>query len=79
MKKIILASLAAIALAACSHGHHGPKGGHQNPEIDNALKACHESVSKTNDKTKDHSAIDACMKAKGFEKPAGHPEPKATK
>lgn len=75
MKKLLGVSALAMVLAACSSSndrpqplHGGPQGG--NPQVEAALKACHESVGQTQDQAK----FDACMKEKGFEKPAAQPQ-----
>lgn len=75
MKKLVTVSALAVLLAACSHHEHHHKGKHHSPELEAAMKSCHESVGKTNDRTK----FEECMKAKGFEKPADHPGKKAPK
>lgn len=75
MKKLISFSLLALMLSACSQPHHhkdgnhyGMKAHHQNPELIQAMKACH-----TQDNMKNMQAFEACLKAKGFERPANHP------
>lgn len=40
---------------------------HNNSEFEQAMLACHQSSNK------DFAAFESCMKAKGFEKPAGMP------
>lgn len=85
MKKLLALSTLVVALAACSERPAPPQHGqdqapqhaqgqmpHHNSEIDAALKSCHETIGKTQDMSK----LDACMKAKGFEKPANHPKGK---
>lgn len=44
-----------------------------NSALDAALKACGSSVSKDSNGRPDHTAMDACMKAKGFSPPQGGP------
>ncbi|MDU8923450.1 hypothetical protein RYD26_00700 [Pasteurellaceae bacterium LIM206] len=75
MKKLLGIAAVTMALAACSsHSDNrpqppqgqGPQGG-ANPQVEAALKACHESVGQTQDQAK----FDACMKEKGFERPEG--------
>lgn len=76
MKKLLGISALAMMLAACSSSHDRPQppqahGGHaHNPQIEAALKACHEAVGQT----KDQAKFETCMKEKGFEKPADHPK-----
>lgn len=81
MKKLLgIAALAAL-LAACSqHDRRPPPPPHegnaeQHTQIEAALKACHEELKGK----KDEAKFDACMSAKGFEKPQGKPQGKAPK
>ena len=64
--------LAIPALAAStSTGNASQAGG--NAAIEVALKACASQVSADSSGKPDRTAFDACMKAKGFEKPSGPP------
>lgn len=49
----------------------GAQGG--NPQVEEALKACQQSVGASQDQVK----FDACMKEKGFVKPDQQPAPQA--
>ncbi len=73
MKKLLAASALSVILVACSSpyecSHHGPKGRPHSPELEAAMKECHESVGQS----RNMARFDDCMKEKGFEKPAGHP------
>ncbi|WP_150539255.1 hypothetical protein [Actinobacillus vicugnae] len=69
MKKLLGISVLAMLLAACSNERpHHPYPHKANPAVEEALKACHESVGSMQDREK----FDACMQEKGFEKPAQH-------
>lgn len=46
---------------------------HKNPELKKAMKECHKAVKSK----KDTAKFEACLKEKGFEKPANHPKVKA--
>ncbi|WP_439242647.1 hypothetical protein [Lonepinella sp. BR2474] len=74
MKKLLGVSFLAVLLTACTSESNqrpqGPRGERpQNPQLEAAMKSCHESVGQTQDRTK----FEACMKEKGFEKPAARP------
>ncbi|SUT85467.1 secreted protein [Actinobacillus ureae] len=75
MKKLLGISTLAVLLAACSSPNE-PTQVSQITEADSlakveeALKACQESV----DESKDQIKFDACMKEKGFERPAAKQE-----
>ncbi len=69
MKKLVAISTIILALAACSNEGKGPHGKPpHNPEMEAAMQECQKTVTNKEDRT----AFDACMKAKGFEKPADH-------
>ncbi|MDG4951630.1 hypothetical protein NYR70_00105 [Actinobacillus equuli subsp. equuli] len=68
---VLLAVLLVVLLTACS----APNGPAQAPQVtetnslykvEEALKACQESVGES----KDQIEFDACMREKGFERPA---------
>lgn len=63
--------LAASAMAADSATNASAPGNHA--AIEAALKACAAQVGVDANGRPDRTAFDACMKAKGFEKPAGPP------
>ncbi|WGE50834.1 hypothetical protein NYR75_00100 [Actinobacillus equuli subsp. haemolyticus] len=71
MKKLLGISTLAVLLAACSSPNE-PTQVSQVTEADSlakveeALKACQESVGES----KDQIEFDACMREKGFERPA---------
>ena len=83
MKKTALALslLATLGLAQADNGPPPGGGPGNNPALDAALKDCAASASKGSDGRPDFSAMETCMKAKGFEKPAkppaGGPPPNA--
>ena len=62
MKKLLVASIAALMLAACSSSS-APQG---SASVEAALQECRQTVGETADR----AAFDACMKSKGFERPA---------
>ncbi|QBQ64055.1 hypothetical protein EXH44_07370 [Actinobacillus indolicus] len=69
MKKLVAISTIILALAACSNEGKDPHGKPpHNPEMEVAMQECQKTVTNKEDRT----AFDACMKAKGFEKPADH-------
>ena len=81
MKKLLgIAALAAL-LAACSQHDRRPppppqgEQAQQHAQIEAALKSCHEELKGKKDEVK----FDACMNAKGFEKPQDKPHGKAPK
>ena len=71
MKKLLVASVAALMLAACSsssapqqeEAQAAPQG---SASVETALQECRQTVGETADR----AAFDACMKSKGFERPA---------
>ncbi len=76
MKTLFAASLAAaLMLSACANTFQdkpkaaAPKG--SNPAVEAALQECRQSVGATADR----AAFDACMKAKGFERPTPKDQP----
>lgn len=81
MKHTALA-LTLLATLGLAHADNNPPpngGPGNNPALDAALKECSASAGKSSDGRPDFSAMEACMKAKGFEKPskppAGGPPP----
>lgn len=54
------------------HGPPSPPGGH-NPAIDAALADCAQSLGAGREQLPDMAKMDACMRAKGFQKPKGPP------
>ncbi|MDO4430726.1 MAG: hypothetical protein Q4B95_05450 [Lonepinella koalarum] len=68
MKKLVLLSSLLLATSAFAHEHHHHQ--HSNPAVNKAMKECYEATGKTHDQAK----LEACMKDKGFEKPAHHPK-----
>lgn len=72
MKKILSVAFASLALSACSSASNeqrpqDPQGQPaNNPAIEKALQECHQTLGDS----KDMSKLDACMKEKGFDKPA---------
>ena len=75
MKQFALALtlLATLGLAQADNGPPPGGGPGNNPALDAALKECAASSSRGSDGRPDFTALDACMKAKGFEKPAKPP------
>lgn len=64
----------ATSTTAPPHAHHhGAPPSTGNAALDAAMKACAESVAKDAHGGPDHTAMDACLKAKGFTPPAGGP------
>ena len=74
MKNFVLAlTLLATMGFAQAQSQDGPPpggGGNQSPELQAAIKACMSSATKGSDGKPVFSAVEACLKAKGFEKPA---------
>lgn len=66
MKKLSVLVAAFFAVSAYAHDHHK----HANPAVNKAMKECYEA----NGKNHDYAKLEACMKEKGFEKPAHHPK-----
>ena len=70
MKKLLIASIAAgLFLSACSSTGTQTDDKQQaasQPSVEQALQECKQSVGATADR----AAFDACMKSKGFERPA---------
>ncbi len=76
MKKLFAASLAAaLMLSACANSSQdkpqaeASKAG--NPAVETALQECQQSAGANADR----AAFDACMKAKGFERPTPKDQP----
>lgn len=51
----------------------GPPPGGRNTAVDAALAACAQSLGASQGAPPDPAKMDACMSAKGFQKPAGPP------
>lgn len=66
MKYLILP---LILLSTLTYANVPPEG--KNPALEQALKECHAVV----DAKTDRIAFDACMKAKGFDRPKDKPKP----
>jgi uncharacterized protein YcfL len=70
MKKLLVASIAALMLAACSSSSAPQEEAQAAPQgsasVEAALQECRQTVGETADR----AAFDACMKSKGFERPA---------
>lgn len=45
---------------------------HHNPKLSQAMKECHQRLNNS-DSTQVMAQFEACLKEKGFEKPANHP------
>lgn len=80
MKKVLLsaiflmASVSAMAQSTSSNGGPGDgKGPGKNPAVEAAIKECASSVAKDSNGRPDHSAMEACMTAKGFTPPPHGP------
>lgn len=73
--RTLLAWSAALGLAyaTSSSAQNGPQPGGKNAALDAAIQACSASVAKDSSGRPDHTAMDACMTAKGFTKPSGPP------
>lgn len=69
------AAALGLAYVAGSSAQNAPpaNGGGKNAALDAAIQACSASVSKDANGRPDHTAMDACMTAKGFTKPSGPP------
>jgi hypothetical protein len=75
MKKTALA-LTLLATFGLAHADNAPPPGGGpggNSALDAALKECSTSITKNSDGRPDMATMDACMKAKGFEKPSKPP------
>ncbi|MCP1659118.1 hypothetical protein [Neisseria perflava] len=76
MKKLLIPAALAMLLAACSSTGEGRRHGHdrgpqqKNPAVEKALQECRQTVGDSQDRSK----FDACMKEKGFERPAQPPK-----
>lgn len=67
-------AMAALSLAAFAADSATEKrGGSRNPEFEAAIQACSNSVAKDSRGGPDRTAMDSCMSAKGFTRPAGPP------
>jgi hypothetical protein len=75
MKKTALAFtlLASLGLAYADNAPPPGGGPGKNAALDAALKECSASITKDSNGRPDMSAMDVCMKAKGFEKPSQSP------
>lgn len=74
MKKLLATAAFALILSACSSNseHKAPQPQPQqgaNPAVEQALQECQQAVGASQDR----AAFDACMKEKGFERPAQAP------
>lgn len=67
MKKLLALSFALFTASAYAH-EHGYK--HSNPAVNKAMKECYHAAGDKHD----YAKLEACMKEKGFEKPAHHPK-----
>lgn len=67
MKKLVVLSSVLLAVSAFANEHHHK---HSNSAVNKAMQECYESTGKTHD----YAKLEACMKEKGFEKPAHHPK-----
>lgn len=75
MKKLLGISTLAVLLVACSSPNESSQVSQVTEinslsKVEEALKACQESVGESKDQIK----FDACMKEKGFERPAAQQE-----
>lgn len=67
MKKLLIASIAAgLFLSACSATKKPEQEQAPQASVEQALQECKQTVGETADR----AAFDACMKSKGFERPA---------
>lgn len=75
MKKLLATAAFALILSACASNSEEtaqqPQAQQGNPAVEQALKECSEAQGASQDR----AAFDACMKAKGFERPAQAPAP----
>ena len=71
MKKLWIAAVAAgLMMTACSSSKDAAA-----PEANLTAEQAMQECQKTVGATPDQAAIDACMKEKGFERPAAAPAP----
>ena len=73
---ITLITASGLSCAATGSVPDGPPpsgGPGQNPALDTAMKACASTVAKDASGRPDRTALDTCMTAKGFTKPAMPP------
>lgn len=70
---LALALMATLGMAQADNAPPSGGGPGNNPALEAALKTCSISVAQGNDGRDDPKEMDACMKAKGFEKPAKPP------
>ena len=80
MKKfaLLLALTTSLGLAQADNAPPDgapPRGGApgHNPALEAALKACEATLSSSSNQLPDATTMDACMTAKGYEKPAKPP------
>ena len=75
MKKaaLVFALMTAFGLAQADNAPPSGGGPGNNAALEAAMKACASSVAQGSDGRPDRSAFEACMTAKGFEKPAKPP------
>lgn len=69
---IAVGFLALGAIAADSSSQESRPGPGKNPAIDAAIKECMSSTAKDSNGRPDRTAVDACMKSKGFTPPPHH-------
>ena len=81
MKKVLAATAMVLALAACAgKGEQKPQPQGGNAAVEQALQECRTMVeaNQKTDQAQNQAAFDACMKEKGFVRPAGQqPAPAA--
>ena len=70
MKKLLVASVAALMLAACSSSSAPQEEAQAAPQGSASVEAALQECRQTGGETADRAAFDACMKSKGFERPA---------
>jgi hypothetical protein len=70
---LALTLLATLGLAQADNGPPSSGGPGNNPALDAALKECAASAGKSSDGRPNFTAMEACMKTKGFEKPSKPP------
>ncbi|OSI10983.1 hypothetical protein [Neisseria zoodegmatis] len=69
----ITAVMAGLMLAACSSNKEKTAAPEANLTVEQAMQECQKTVGAT----QDQAAFDACMKEKGFERPANASAPAA--
>ncbi len=74
-KQLVLSTVLALGcqtMAFAATNASAPQAG-KNSALEAAIAACSSSVAKDSRSGPDMSAMDACMQAKGFTRPAGPP------